>query len=360
LIREELKKNRNVQKRIVAMKFLSLMMILFLLPFTAFSGVNLKNGNFYISFTDIIVPGGGHYLEISRTYNSKATEKGWFGFGWGSQFETFLTVAPDGTVVIHENGSGALTRFTPDQAVDPEAAANKIIEAMRKRTSLNEKTATNIKKKLVNDAELRLAYSRRFGVTSNLAVGTKLNSNTRGIQTLEKVKDGFVRKYNDGKVEKYNENGQIVKIEDKNGYNINLKYENDKVASIKDSQAKQLFFEWYTDGKVKHIWSAGDKKTEYKYKGDDLVYSKDIAGNVFKYEYDSNHNMTKVVYSDDTKMEIDYTQKTQFVEEVVGRNGEATKYDYGSNSENPDMHYWTSVKRRPLQDVRFQTSTNTR
>lgn len=328
------------------MKFLSLIMVLLLLPFSAFSGVNLKNGNFYISYTDIIVPGGGHDLEVTRTYNSKATEKGWFGFGWGSQFETFLTVAPDGTVVIHENGSGAMTRFTPDQAVDPEAAAQKIIQAMRKRTSLNEKTAGNIKKRLVNDAELRLAYSRRFGVSSDLAVGTKLNSNTRGIQTLEKVKDGFVRKYNDGKSERYNNEGQLVKIEDKNGYTIELEYENEKVASIKDSQAKQLFFEWYNDGKAKHIWSAGDKKTEYKYEGDNLTVSKDIAGNEFKYDYDSNHNMTEIAYSDDTKMEIDYTQKTQFVEEVAGRNGEVTKYDYGSNSKNPDMHYWTNVKKK--------------
>ena len=49
----------------------------------ALAGVNLKNGNFYISYTDIVVPGGGKKLEITRTYNSKSTEVGWFGFGWG-------------------------------------------------------------------------------------------------------------------------------------------------------------------------------------------------------------------------------------------------------------------------------------
>ena len=56
------------------------------------AGVNLKNGNFYISYTDIIVPGGGHDLEVVRTYNSRATGTGWFGFGWGSDFETHLSV----------------------------------------------------------------------------------------------------------------------------------------------------------------------------------------------------------------------------------------------------------------------------
>ena len=74
------------------MKNLKLLgIITFLFPLLAFSGVNLKNGNFYISYTDIIVPGGGHDLEIVRTYNSKSTDRGWFGFGWGSDYETYLS-----------------------------------------------------------------------------------------------------------------------------------------------------------------------------------------------------------------------------------------------------------------------------
>ena len=51
--------------------------------FSAFGGVNLKNGNFYISYTDVVLPGTGKTLRVTRTYNSKATEIGWFGFGWG-------------------------------------------------------------------------------------------------------------------------------------------------------------------------------------------------------------------------------------------------------------------------------------
>ena len=83
-----------------------------------FAGVNLKNGNFYISYTDIIVPGGGKNLKISRTYNSKSVAKGWFGFGWGSNFETKLWVSADGSVIVRENGSGAVTRFTPKSDVN--------------------------------------------------------------------------------------------------------------------------------------------------------------------------------------------------------------------------------------------------
>lgn len=330
-------------KRIGPMKFLRILLTVFLFPLVSFAGVNLKNGNFYISYTDIIVPGAGNDLEITRTYNSRAVDKGWFGIGWGSPYETFLTVAPDGTVTVHENGSGALTRFTPQAPVDAQAAAAKIVEAMRKQTTISDQVASNLTQRLTNDADLRLAYARRFNVTTDLAEGTTLHSNTRGIQSITKTKDGYVREYNDGKKEFFNKMGKLARVSDKNGYVVNFEYKDNVLVSIKDSHAKQLFFEWYTDGKIKHVWSAGDKKTAYKYKGDNLIESTDVGENTFTYAYDSNHNMTEIGYSDGTKLKINYEPKTQFVSELVSRNGETTKYAYESNPKNPDMHYWTTV-----------------
>ncbi len=113
------------------LKLLSLALVTLLLSSFANAGVNLKNGNFYISYTDIVVPGGGKKLEITRTYNSKATEIGWFGFGWGSEFETRLEVSADGSVVIHEHGTGAKSRFTPKTQIDPVATSTKIVNEMR-------------------------------------------------------------------------------------------------------------------------------------------------------------------------------------------------------------------------------------
>lgn len=324
-----------------ALKFL-LVLTLFI-PSLAYGGVNLKNGNFYTTYTDIIVPGGGMDLEISRTYNSKATRKGWFGFGWGSDYETYLVVGADGSVTIHENGSGARTRFVPESKIDPAKAADKIIAAIRKKGAHSDSHISDLKKKLVSDANLRLAYTKRYKVASNLANGTKLFSNTRGLQEVIVQADGYQRKYNDGKSELFNKNGKLIKLMNKNGYSVNLNYKKNKLVSIKDSLTKQLFFEWYSDGKIKHIFSAGDKKTFYKYRGEDLVESKDIAGNVFVYDYDANHNMTAINYSDKTKQTITYMPKTLFVKEVVSREGNSTKYDYGSNPKNPNNHYWTTV-----------------
>src|SRR3954466_14321224 len=76
------------------------------------ANVSIKNGNFFIGYTDIIYP-GGFEPKIERVYNSKTIFKGMFGWGWGNEYEVFLTVSADGSVVVHEYGGGAENRFTP-------------------------------------------------------------------------------------------------------------------------------------------------------------------------------------------------------------------------------------------------------
>lgn len=328
------------------------------------AGVNLKNGNFYISYTDIIVPGGGHDLEVVRTYNSRATQKGWFGVGWGSDFETNLKVGADGSVVIHENGAGAKTRFTPRESVNAKAAATKIVAKIRKKGSLSESVANNLITKLTKNSDLRQAYAAKFDVKAKLASGTVLYSNTRGLQELKKEKVGYVRSYTTGKKQYFNEKGQLINIVDKNGYKLKLTYKNNHLDYIKDSQAKQLFFSWYPDGKVKAIWSAGDKKTNYTYSENNLATSTDVGGNKYIYSFDSNHNLTSVKYKDNSKMTIAYEKKTQFAKKVTSRYGADTFYKYDSNPKNPDHHYWTVVGRKnskgKLVNNRYEYETKVR
>ena len=93
--------------------FLVVALIFTLIAPAVFADVNHKNGNFYISYTDLVVPHGDKSLKIVRTYNSKSTVVGIFGFGWGSDFETYLVEQSDGSIVVYENGAGARTIFSP-------------------------------------------------------------------------------------------------------------------------------------------------------------------------------------------------------------------------------------------------------
>lgn len=315
---------------------------------SVFAGVNLKNGNFYITYTDIVVPGGGHDLVIERTYNSRSIDKGWFGYGWGSDYETYLSVSADGSVIVHENGSGALTRFTPKTAVNAEEAAKKIVDAMRKSSmKINSSVAKDLVAKLKNDAELRQAYAKRFKVEAKLASGTKLFSNVRGLQTLEVTSKGYIRSQSDGAKHHFNKEGKLVKVQHKNGYYVDLTYKNGKLTKIKDSMAKQIFLSWYPDGKIKSVESGAGNKTLYKYDDkDNLIEAKDVQNNLFAYSYDYNHNMTQIKYKDGSTMKIKYTKRTQFVEEIVNKNGEVVSYKYESNPKNPENHYWTLVGKK--------------
>jgi len=279
-------------------RVLNLITMAMLVAFSqVYAGVNYKNGNFYVSYTDIVVPGGGKDLEITRTYNSHSTHAGWFGMGWGSEFETRLEVGADGAVVIHENGSGARTRFTPKDSVNVEAAADLIISKLKKEKSFSDADVKKLRANLVKDAHLRQSYSERYDVKVNLASGTKLYSNIRGFQTVEKISNGYKRTKSDGTEHHFNKVGNLSMIKDKYGYRVNLTYKNGNLLSIKDNQAKQLFFDWYNTSPafVKSIRSTGDKKAQYKYdkKGYGLVEASDVSGNTYKYSYDTNYNLQK-------------------------------------------------------------------
>ena len=336
------------------MRILKYLMTSFFLPLAVFAGVNVKNGNFYISYTDIVVPGGGQDLKITRTYNSKSTDKGWFGMGWGSYYETSLHISPDGSVVIHENGSGAKTRFLPAKgSVDANKASDKIVEAMRKKSSgtMTDGAAKRWKDKFKKDAELRQAYARRYGVTVELPKGTTLTSAQRGPQTVVVLDKSFERRHNDGKVEVFNKSGKLIEVRSRGGYRVSLNYNNNSqgtLKSIKDSKGKQLFFDWHANGFVKKMWSTGGEKSgaTYSYDANNLTQSRDTSGNVYKFSYDKNHNMTRISYSDKTAMTIKYDPKTQFAVEVVDKNNRKTGYKYESDPKKPDLHYWTTVTRQ--------------
>lgn len=326
----------------------SLMTLTLLLPMVAFGGVNLKNGNFYITYTDIIVPGGDHDLEVTRTYNSKSTDNGWFGYGWGSLYETKLMVSADGSVVVMENGSGAQTRFVPKEAINVESASKKIVDAMKKKDPMSDVAVQALLKRLNNDAELRQYYSKKYNVETTLPEGTILYSNDRGIQTISKEKAGYKRVNSDGKTDYFDNAGKLTKISDKNGYSILFEYKGETLTSIKDTQSKQILLEWYPDGKIKGASYTGDKKTSYAYDTNgNLTTSTDVLQNTYKYQYDGNHNLTSISYADTSKMVIKY-DKNSFATEVVERNGESTKYKYENNPKNPDFHYWTTVTKKAL------------
>ena len=239
--------------------------------------------------------------------------------------------------------------FTPKDSVNVDAAADLIISKIKKEKSFSDADMKKLRANLIKDAHQRQSYSERYDVKVNLANGTKLFSNVRGFQTVGKISNGYKRLKADGVEHQFDKAGNLTMVKDKYGYKINLTYKNGNLTSIKDSQDQAAIFEWYdtTPSFVKSIRSTGDKKATYKYdkRGYGLIDATDVSGNNYKYSYDANYNLEKIAYSDDTSTEIKYTTKKKFTKEVKDRDNRVTRYKYGNDKNNPDMHYWTTVSK---------------
>lgn len=334
----------------------SLILAIFLCPSTVSAGVNLKNGNFYISYTDAAIPGAGELLKITRTYNSKATEVGWFGFGWGSDFETFIDLSNDGTITVHENGAGAHTRFRPKSPIiSIEDAVDDLLKAYIRAG--NVKTLINmevLKEKLETNAELRHAYSTNaiqqgWVEAVRPAPGTVLYSNERGRQTIEVRADDYVRTHSNGEREIYDLDGRLRSVEDRSGFSLSFDWSDDgKNLRISNNvDGLRLSAKFREDGRIVSIASPEfNSQAQFEYYDSNLIASRDLVGNEYEYVYDDNHNLISINYTDGTGTKIEYEPTTQFARLVEKKDGSGGKYEYYAY-DNPDReifeHYGTSA-----------------
>jgi len=319
------------------------------------ANVSLKNGNFFIGYTDIVYP-GGFEPKVERVYNSKTPFSGMFGWGWGNEYEAYIVVSADGSIVLHEYGGGAENRFNPNafNAQELDRAVDTIATAAQKTGGLG--SADQIaayKNHLKSDASFRNdeweSYRKQGKIQARqLAVGTQLHSNRFSYQYITKVQGGYVRSFDNGRIEKFNDDGKLQKISDKNNNFIELTYADDgHLAKIVDNFNRKMYFTFNSAGLVEKIEGENGKKAEYKYNGQrELVSTHDVDGNTYSFKYDGEHrhNMTEIEYSDKTTMQVAYygRDKHENVKSVKDRDGTTTDYAYETDGADHG-HYTVSV-----------------
>jgi YD repeat-containing protein len=308
---------------------------------SASANVSLRNGNFFIGYTDVVYP-GGYEPKIERVYNSKTPYNGVFGWGWGNEYEVFLTVSADGSVVVSEYGGGAQNRFSPANfnASELDQAVTKIVEVARASGAIGSADQlANYKAKLKSDAVYRNDEWQKYRAQGKLqprqlAAGTKLSSNRFAYQTIQVTSTGYVRTFDSGKVESFDQSGRLVKVQDKNGGFIQFTYnKSGQLEKLVDNQNRKMFFTFNNRSKVVKIQGENNKIAEYKYNNqDELVWSKDTEGNVYTYGYssDKRHNLVQIGYADKTKLKVAYFGRDKFenVKSVTDRDGTITEYSY--------------------------------
>jgi YD repeat-containing protein len=348
--------------------WLALMGILTLLSVNTPANVSLRNGNFYVGYTDIVYS-GGFEPKMERVYNSKTPFKGMFGWGWGNEYEVFVRVFADGTVVVNEYGGGAENVFEPEEVnkEDLETTINAIVSAAQETNSLGrEKDAESYRAKLRADLTFRNdeweKYSRlKLVAPRDLAVGTVVRSNRFSYQYVKRMRDGYLRIFDNGRTERYDNKGHLTRISDKNNNFIELTYDSDDhFKTIVDNYGRKMDFTFNSHGLVEKLVGGNGREAVYRYNDlDELVYSKDVDGNVYEYQYDdlNRHNMTQITYSDKTSLQVTYwgADKHENIRSVKDRDGTLTSYDYLIDSQDPG-HLKIQVKVNDVAGKLISTS----
>jgi len=312
---------------------------LFVLAFcyaNSFAGVQLRNGNFFITYLDSKTTLNGATLELARTYNSKSNYVGWFGYGWGTEYEVRLEPSADGSVFVFENGSGAVNKFYA-KSIDP-AALKKVIDlvvaSVKAKKPINKATEDQLVARLSKDPEYLQDVSVRYKIKNDIKVGTVLTSIDFPGQNVEVTGDGYVRNLPTGIKQFFNKEGRITKSRNTAGYGLDFTYNKAwQVTKLVDTTGNQLIFEWLSTGRIKSVSTHDKKKASYDYKGDDLVKSVDTENRAYSFTYDSNHNLVKLTdlsIKDNTKnsLLVKYDPKTFDTLEVINRDGSSNEYIY--------------------------------
>lgn len=324
----------------------SLVISLLCVPVVTLAGVNLKNGNFYITYADISLANADHPLELNRTYNSKAARVGWFGAGWGSSFETRLVVLPDGSAVVQENGSGRSTYYRVNDANSIKAGVQRIVRVAAEREKLSTTDADKLATQLLGDEELRLQKVERYGIKTELKPGAALDDFC-GKATLTRIAEGYLRKDcgrflgSQAATDVFDLQGRLIKHELGDGYAINVNYAANNTTEISDTLGQKITLTTVPEGRV---IKAKTEKDEVVYSYQDnhaLTKAVYATGLAYDYSYDRNDNLTRITYIDNTSMFISYSPRVNgMVDSVTQRNGDQETYVYRTDKDNPN-HYWT-------------------
>jgi YD repeat-containing protein len=323
-----------------------------------FAGVNPKNGNFYVGYTDFVFSNSPMKLQISRTYNSKIADIGWFGVGWGSDYETHLITLPGGGVLMFNNGSGKRDVQKPKEwdMQDISLAIDELVTAMKTEGKLTTPDEIlNMKSKLLNDQELRHTYWKKYlnkGMVKNRVItpGTKLYSSCGcgGFEYIVATAEGFNRSNSNGNTEFFNLDGKLIKIEDSNGNSLHFEFSDSLfIKKISDNSGNFLLIDVNKNGRIIQVTDQKNRLAKYEYDlKNNLVYSCDIGANIYRFEYDGNSNLTSIIYMDGLRMGVEYN-KSGFATKVVNRDGSSTEYQYPNVS---DTEYGSVVIQRNKKD----------
>ncbi len=320
-------------------------------PMVAHALVDMKNANYSESWTDIVVPGVGYDLRVTRTYNSRSLFNGIFGFGWCSDFETKIEVNPEGNLRLTECGAGQETVFTP-RNFNPKRVQQTIqvilAEVKKRRPEAKADYLKKLESDLIANDSLREEFGRQLNLKGKVDDGVVYLANGRESETITIKAGTYRRLLPDGTSQAFDiSSGRLVQMYDKNQNYLKLVWEGSSLRTVADNMGRKLTLTFNsTTKKVEKIVAPGNVASSYVTKGEDLVQAKDSNGTTYRYTYDDLHNMVKITYDDKTFKALTYNKDRDWVMSFRNRKGCVESYTYTQSPKDPLNHFWSDVVKK--------------
>lgn len=205
---------------------------------SAGSQVEMSNGNMRESLADLVLPNIGLPIVWGRQYASRAAAVTEVGYGWMHSYGTFTRRHVDGSFIY----------FTEDWR------------------------------------EVRFTLTSGNMYASSPGWHMTLRLNADGSQVI-RMKNGIEHSFN--------ASGQLTRIAEPSGNQINLVYENGLLARLLDSNSQPALVFEHSGNKISKVTDRANRTVTYSYSGDDLVSATDALNHSELYAYDGVHNLIR-------------------------------------------------------------------
>ena len=248
--------------------------------------VDAASGDFWHSFTDVVVPGRGIPLSFTRTYNSLCAVDpkcspydAALSPGWTFNYNVLLTFTND------TNG--------------------KLIKA-----TVHEE----------NGATIDFAWNGSGFQALNRVVAS-LVQNPDGTYTLTRPNQTHLF---------FTAGGLLTKETDRNGYATVLSYSNGHLTTVTDAENRSLTLTYYPNGQLQRVTDPASRSVLFQYDANgNLQSATDLAGNATQFGYQANSLLTTMTDPRGGVLTNTYDQNNpgQVIQQVDPLN-RITKYSY--------------------------------
>jgi YD repeat-containing protein len=302
--------------------------------FAVIKGVNVRNGNFSVTYKTSLDNNDPSGIPFDRIYNSRSEHQGLYGLGWGTAMENTVSFLTDGDLVIEENGTGALTHYrlrdgSPGQAYTSTQAVNE-------RYATEVENQARASKEQLRQALVKKGTIPDQGPIEPLSLGPIPE---RSVFVVEGAFKGDICRESS---QIRREGSRMIRVFGSQCPTVSETYTlQGALVHVESRQAHTgASLNVTSDPKTRLVTSLTDEKgkvTRFRYDAKKrLVWQEFPSGETEKFEYDDHDNMTAIIYLDESKQTMTYDNQDRVLT-VVPRRGPTAHFAYVKDEDDPSV-----------------------